>query len=465
MMHMVINNAWQGDPYKIDTLFMYMANMAWNSAMNTAETMRMLTDKDPATGEYKIPRIIYSDALLFRDGRLCRSDPARHDLSRALGLHLAPRPADRRGRRPGRLDPPADPRARPRRAAVSGRADRSGRAARLPAFATAEGGAALPGRLQGLHRQSRARAGHRPARRLARRDGDQPGKGAPNPNQLERYIANGCFWKYELPEEQLYYKHANHAYLENAVAMGLIGTADPIVLQLYVEPLQNFRLAAQGHGAVVPPATHRARIETYFDPLPFWYPPFEDARIDRAAFPLHAVTQRPMQMYHSWHSQNAWLRQILGHNRLFMNRVTGHALGLEDDDWVWVTSHAGRIRAQIKLMDGVNPNTVWTWNAIGKRAGAWNLAADSPEFRRGFLLNHLIAELLPAGGGYRGRQCRPDHRPGGLVRSAGAGREGAARGSRHERAAFPDAGASRRRCGRRPRSCATAPGERQGRAP
>src|SRR5260370_34943236 len=30
--------------------------------MSTAETMRMLTDKDPATGEYKIPRIIYSDA-------------------------------------------------------------------------------------------------------------------------------------------------------------------------------------------------------------------------------------------------------------------------------------------------------------------------------------------------------------------------------------------------------------------
>ena len=46
-------------------------------------------------------------------------------------------------------------------------------------------------------------------------------------------------------------------------------------------------------------------------------------------------------------------------------------------------------------MDGVNPNTVWTWNAIGKRAGAWNLAADSPEFTKGFLLNHLIGETLP----------------------------------------------------------------------
>jgi anaerobic selenocysteine-containing dehydrogenase len=35
MMHMVIRNAWAGDPYKIDTLFIFMANMAWNSSMNT----------------------------------------------------------------------------------------------------------------------------------------------------------------------------------------------------------------------------------------------------------------------------------------------------------------------------------------------------------------------------------------------------------------------------------------------
>ena len=48
-------------------------------------------------------------------------------------------------------------------------------------------------------------------------------------------------------------------------------------------------------------------------------------------------------------------------------------------------------------MDGVNPDTVWTWNAIGKRAGAWNLDPDAPEFRKGFLLNHLISELLPDG--------------------------------------------------------------------
>ena len=69
---------------------------------------------------------------------------------------------------------------------------------------------------------------------------------------------------------------------------------------------------------------------------------------------------------------------------------------------MWITSRIGRVKAQVKLMEGVNPDTVWTWNAIGKRAGAWGLAPEAPEATRGFLLNHLIAELLPEqAGGYR----------------------------------------------------------------
>ena len=117
---------------------------------------------------------------------------------------------------------------------------------------------------------------------------------------------------------------------------------------------------------------------------------------------MHAITQRPMAMYHSWGSQNAWLRQIHGANRLFMNRARAGLLSIADDDWVWIVSHIGRVRAQVKLMEGVNADTVWTWNAIGKRSGAWALAPDAPESRRGFLLNHLIAELLPEQpGGYR----------------------------------------------------------------
>ena len=72
-------------------------------------------------------------------------------------------------------------------------------------------------------------------------------------------------------------------------------------------------------------------------------------------------------------------------------------LGLVDDDWVKVSSHNGEIKVQVRTMEGVNKDTVWTWNAIGKRAGSWTLAPDAPESRKGFLLNHLISERLPNG--------------------------------------------------------------------
>ena len=62
MMHMVITNAANRDPYPIDVLFMYMANMSWNSSMNVGGTIEALTRKDETTGDYVIPKIIYSDA-------------------------------------------------------------------------------------------------------------------------------------------------------------------------------------------------------------------------------------------------------------------------------------------------------------------------------------------------------------------------------------------------------------------
>jgi anaerobic selenocysteine-containing dehydrogenase len=47
LMHNVITNAWRGDPYRLDTLMIFMANMAWNSTMNTVEVRRMLNDRVP----------------------------------------------------------------------------------------------------------------------------------------------------------------------------------------------------------------------------------------------------------------------------------------------------------------------------------------------------------------------------------------------------------------------------------
>ena len=143
-----------------------------------------------------------------------------------------------------------------------------------------------------------------------------------------------------------------------------------------------------------------------------------------------------MAMYHSWDSQNAWLRQIHTHNYLFVNPRTAQAAGIADGGWMWVESPWGKVRCMCRYSEAVEPGTVWTWNAIGKAAGAWHLEPDANESQRGFLLNHLISEELPAaGGGSAAVELRPDHRPGRLVRRArahlhGRGRRAGARPGR-----------------------------------
>jgi len=88
-------------------------------------------------------------------------------------------------------------------------------------------------------------------------------------------------------------------------------------------------------------------------------------------------------MYHSWGSQNAWLRQIAARNYLYLHPDTANKYQICDLDWVHVDSHQGRITVQCKFATNMQPDTVWTWNAIGKRRGAWKLAANAPEATQG----------------------------------------------------------------------------------
>ena len=62
LMHNVITNAVKGDPYSIDTLMIFMANMSWNSTMNTMEVREHLNAKDE-NGEFKIPFLVICDAF------------------------------------------------------------------------------------------------------------------------------------------------------------------------------------------------------------------------------------------------------------------------------------------------------------------------------------------------------------------------------------------------------------------
>jgi anaerobic selenocysteine-containing dehydrogenase len=404
LLHTVIRNAHAGDPYRIDTLLMFMANMSWNSAMNTRETMHWLTDRD-ANGDYRIPRIIYSDA--YASEMVAYADLVLPDttyLERFDAISLLDRPiSDADGASDAIRHPVFDPATQrdgdglPRdvRGFQSVLLDLGARLG-LPGMVDDSGAPTYRDYADYMVNHERAPgvgllAGWRGAR------GDEHGKGAPNPGQLQRYIEHGGFWHTPIPESARYYKMANRDYLQWAHRFGFIATTDPIPLQLYSETLQKFRLAAQGHGAHQPPDAHRERVATYFDPLPMWYEPFESAQNAGADYPLSAITQRPMFMYHAWGSQNAWLRQIATRNFLYLHPDTGARFGIADEDWVEVSSHHGTITVQAKFAGNVQPDTVWTWNAIGKRKGAWKLAKNAPEGEQGFLLNHLISDSTPRG--------------------------------------------------------------------
>jgi sulfite dehydrogenase (quinone) subunit SoeA len=121
-------------------------------------------------------------------------------------------------------------------------------------------------------------------------------------------------------------------------------------------------------------------------------------------------------MYHSWGSQNAWLRQIKGITYLYLPTALWEAHGFRRATGPRHLASRGMITVPVAHMAALNEHTVWTWNAIGKRKGTWALEADAPEATVGFLLNHLISELLPEkGDGMRWSNSDPGDRAGGLV--------------------------------------------------
>ena len=394
LMHMVISNAFAGDPYPVDVLFMYMANMSWNSSMNSRGVMDMLTAKTE-TGDYVIPKIIYSDAyssemVAFAD--LILPDTTyleRHDCISLLDRPICEADAVADSIRWPVMEPDRD---------VKGFQSvllAIGAKLGLPGMVDKSGAPMYDDYADYIINHQR-KPGIGPLAGFRGTDGTKSGRGEPNPNQIQAYIDNGGFWKEEIPEDAKFYKHANKAYQDWAVEMGFFDSPQPVTFQLWLEPLAKFQLAAKGHGDIQPPDHLRQRIIDCFDPLPNWYAPFEgDLLADETAYPYHAITQRPAAMYHSWGSQNAWLRQIHTSNPLYVPGPICDQLGLVDDDWVWVSSHHGKIKVQMKRTDAVNAQTMWTWNAIGKRKGAWALSTDAPESTKGFLLNHLIHELLP----------------------------------------------------------------------
>jgi len=436
MMHAVIKNAVEGDPYPIDTLILFMANMAWNSAMNTAGTQEMLRARDEA-GNHKIPFLVVADAfdsetVRFADLVL----PDTTYLERYDAISFLDRPISEPDAAADSIRHPVLPLDRdvlPWQDVLVELATRL----KFPAFVKTDGSRKFAGYTDFIVNYERAPgigflAGFRG------KDGEKSFRGEPNPQQWQAYIGAQSFFAHHWPDNQRWMRGVNRDYLQAAADAAFIPKAEPIIAQLYSEPLQKFRLAGAGlyNGPKPTRDLDKTRLKQYFDPLPVWYessplpprgggaggegeghpadqygssaqpspspqPLSPQGRGANTEYPLHAITQRPMMMYHSWDSQNAWLRQIVAQNYLYVNTATAASLGLADLDWVWVESPHGKIRCQMKTMEGVEANTVWTWNAIGKMSEAWGLERNASEATVGFLLNHLIAESVRAESGER----------------------------------------------------------------
>ncbi|MEO0830966.1 MAG: formate dehydrogenase, partial [Pseudomonadota bacterium] len=368
LMHMVISNAHAGDPYDIDTLFLYMANMSWNSSMNTGGVMDMLTDTRD-DGSYKIPHLIYADAYsseMVAYADLVLPDTTyleRHDCISLLDRPICEADAAADAIRWPVVEPDRD--VRGFQTVLIDLATRL----KLPGFVTDTGDAKysdyahymvtherkpgigpLGGWREADGRESpSAHADVSPAQPPADnaalaggRAGDAEGESRPAPagargsapaDQLDRYIENGGFWMAHIPEEALYYKPWNQRYQNWAVSMGFYDAPQPYLFNLYCEPLRRFQMAAEGHGALQPPDHLRPRIKEQLDPLPLWW----DSTATSEQYPVHALTQRPMAMYHSWGTQNAWLRQIHGQNPMYLPTRLWEAHGFRTGDWARIS--------------------------------------------------------------------------------------------------------------------------------
>ncbi len=266
-MHNVITNAWRGDPYRLDTLLIFMSNMAWNSTMNTVEVRKMLNDRDESgsTGFHSSWSAMHSSPRPRRSPTSLLPDTTyleRHDVMSMLDRPIS------------EFDGPVDsvriPVVPPTGACKPFQEVLLELAGRLkfPAFVHADGARKFkdyPDFIVNYETEPGSGIGFLAGWRGE--DGDQFLVGKPNPQQWQKYADNNCVFHYKLPASYQYMRNWNKGYMDWAQRVRMRRFSEPILIQLYSEVLQTFRLAAQGkRPGRQPPGHLRERIERYADP-------------------------------------------------------------------------------------------------------------------------------------------------------------------------------------------------------
>ena len=389
----------------------------------------MLTDKDD-DGEYRIPlhhrlRCVFaSETVAFADLVL----PDTTYLERHDAISLLDRPISD-------ADGPADAirhpvrRARPRRAAVPGRADRARRAPAAARHSTsADGARKYRDYADYIVRHERA-PGHRPARRLARRGRRRARQGRAEPESV-RALHRERLLLAPRPcrTTQRYYKMEPR--LSRMRAAPSASSPTPSRSSSSSTP-SRCRTSASPRRAMArsqPPRAHararrapisiRCRSGTRRFERGVSRPGDVSAARDHAAADGACTTRGARR--------TPGCARSPAQNFLYMHPRPRARAGLADGDWIWIEAATAASRcADARYATASSPDTVWTWNAIGKRTRRMESRRRCARSRStGFLLNHLIMRASAGDATAHARERRPGHRPGRLVRPARAHRQG-----------------------------------------
>lgn len=131
-------------------------------------------------------------------------------------------------------------------------------------------------------------------------------------------------------------------YLESMITLGRTG-----------QPFSDYPL---------PPASKD------YDPLPYYMEPFESPLKRNAVskeFPLVMTNGRLPFFHHTTLRNIPWLREIYPVPEIWIHPNAARAYGIAQEDWVWVESKRGKIRARANVTEGINPGVVYMerfWN-------------------------------------------------------------------------------------------------------
>jgi len=115
------------------------------------------------------------------------------------------------------------------------------------------------------------------------------------------------------------------------------------------------------------------------NPLPVYEP--RDWQPD-ANYPFYAINWKESTHTHTRTQNNSYLMELKPENPLMMNTAVAEKNGFGDGDSVWVESIYGKVKAKVKLTQGIHPQVVglqhgfghWALGAIAKGAGTSDAA-------------------------------------------------------------------------------------------